>query len=107
MLKVGLTGGLASGKTYVANLLEELGCHVIHADRLGHEGCRTFFAADRFARQLRIDLVGSPAMTLDFHEQSPPCAGNPKVWAAQQVSAQNGLICIPIAIFQCRNPIGW
>ncbi len=37
MLKVGLTGGLASGKTYVAQLLEQLGCHVIHADRLGHE----------------------------------------------------------------------
>ena len=37
MLKVGLTGGLATGKTYVAALLEKLGCHVIHADRLGHE----------------------------------------------------------------------
>ena len=37
MLKVGLTGGLASGKTHVARLLEGLGCHVIHADRLGHE----------------------------------------------------------------------
>ena len=37
MLKVGLTGGLASGKTHVARLLEDLGCRVIHADRLGHE----------------------------------------------------------------------
>jgi dephospho-CoA kinase len=37
MLKVGLTGGLASGKTYVAALLENHGCHVIYADRLGHE----------------------------------------------------------------------
>jgi dephospho-CoA kinase len=37
MLKVGLTGGLASGKTHVAKLLENHGCHVIHADRLGHE----------------------------------------------------------------------
>ena len=37
MLKVGLTGGLATGKTYVAGLLEKLGCYVIHADRLGHE----------------------------------------------------------------------
>ena len=37
MLKVGLTGGLATGKTYVASLLEKLGCYVIHADRLGHE----------------------------------------------------------------------
>ncbi|MBV8570369.1 MAG: dephospho-CoA kinase [Acidobacteriaceae bacterium] len=36
MIKVGLTGGYASGKTYVAGELENLGCHVIHADRLGH-----------------------------------------------------------------------
>ncbi len=36
MMKVGLTGGYASGKTFVAAQLEGLGCHVIHADRLGH-----------------------------------------------------------------------
>jgi dephospho-CoA kinase len=40
MLKVGLTGGLASGKTFVAGQLAELGCHVIQADRLGHEVLR-------------------------------------------------------------------
>jgi dephospho-CoA kinase len=37
MLRVGLTGGLASGKSFVGRVLEELGCHLIHADRLGHE----------------------------------------------------------------------
>jgi dephospho-CoA kinase len=37
MLKVGLTGGLASGKSFVARALAELGCHVIEADQLGHE----------------------------------------------------------------------
>ena len=37
MLKVGLTGGLASGKTFVAGVLEGLGCHVAYADRMGHE----------------------------------------------------------------------
>ncbi len=37
MLKVGLTGGLGCGKTFVAEELERLGCHVIHADLLGHE----------------------------------------------------------------------
>ena len=40
MLKVGLTGGLASGKTFVAGKFEELGCAVISADRLGHEALR-------------------------------------------------------------------
>jgi dephospho-CoA kinase len=37
MLKVGLTGGLASGKSFVGVALEELGCKLIEADQLGHE----------------------------------------------------------------------
>lgn len=36
MLKAGLTGGYATGKTFVASELERLGCHVLYADRLGH-----------------------------------------------------------------------
>ena len=37
MLRVGLTGGLASGKSFVAEQLAKLGCFVIHADKLGHD----------------------------------------------------------------------
>lgn len=37
VLKVGLTGGLACGKSFVADALAKLGCHVLEADRLGHE----------------------------------------------------------------------
>jgi len=37
MLKVGLTGGLASGKTFVGEELARLGCLLIQADELGHE----------------------------------------------------------------------
>lgn len=37
MLRVGLTGGLASGKSFVAEQLARLGCFVIHADKLGHD----------------------------------------------------------------------
>lgn len=36
MIKVGLTGGYASGKSFVAAEFERLGCRVIYADRLGH-----------------------------------------------------------------------
>ncbi len=36
MLKVGLTGGYASGKSFVAAQLESLGCRLIYADKLGH-----------------------------------------------------------------------
>jgi dephospho-CoA kinase len=37
MLKVGLTGGLASGKSYVGRALVDLGCHLIRADEIGHQ----------------------------------------------------------------------
>jgi dephospho-CoA kinase len=35
-LTVGLTGGLACGKSFVGKTLEGLGAHLIHADELGH-----------------------------------------------------------------------
>jgi dephospho-CoA kinase len=37
MLQIGLTGGLASGKSFVGHALAELGCHLIDADELGHQ----------------------------------------------------------------------
>jgi dephospho-CoA kinase len=37
MLKVGLTGGIASGKSTVAAMLRERGCPVLEMDPIGHE----------------------------------------------------------------------
>ena len=37
MLRVGLTGGLASGKSFVGETLAGLGCLLIKADELGHQ----------------------------------------------------------------------
>jgi len=37
MLRVGLTGGIASGKSTVAAMLRDLDCPVLAADALGHE----------------------------------------------------------------------
>ncbi len=36
MLRVGLTGGLATGKSFVGRTLADLGCYWISADELGH-----------------------------------------------------------------------
>jgi dephospho-CoA kinase len=36
MIRAGLTGGLASGKSFVGSILEGFGCHLIRADDLGH-----------------------------------------------------------------------
>jgi dephospho-CoA kinase len=37
MLRVGLTGGLACGKSFVGEALQEMGCLLIQADELGHQ----------------------------------------------------------------------
>ena len=37
MLRVGLTGGIASGKSTVARIFQELGAHVLDADRIARE----------------------------------------------------------------------
>lgn len=57
MLRVGLTGGLGSGKSTVAGYLRALGAHVIEADELGRalmEPGQPVFAAivERFGREV-------------------------------------------------------
>jgi dephospho-CoA kinase len=37
MLRVGLTGGIASGKSVVGHMFADLGCHLTDADRIVHE----------------------------------------------------------------------
>jgi dephospho-CoA kinase len=37
MLKVGLTGGIASGKSVVGEMFVALGAHLVQADRIAHE----------------------------------------------------------------------
>ncbi|MCS6805649.1 MAG: dephospho-CoA kinase [Acidobacteriota bacterium] len=37
MLKVGLTGGIATGKSHVLSLFKALGCHVIDADQIARQ----------------------------------------------------------------------
>jgi dephospho-CoA kinase len=51
MLRVGLTGGLATGKSHVGRALADLGCHLISADRLGHEALEP--AGEAFAPVLK------------------------------------------------------
>jgi dephospho-CoA kinase len=60
MLRVGLTGGLASGKSFVGRTLAELGCTLIQADLLGHQalargGCAYDAVVKEFGRDI-LDL---------------------------------------------------
>ncbi len=60
-MKVGLTGGLASGKTFVGEELVRLGCHLIRADELGHEA----LAQDGAAFNSVVAEFGSGILTPD------------------------------------------
>lgn len=60
MLRVGITGSIAVGKSYVTSVFEELGCHVLDADQTAREvvepgaaGLRA--VAESFGRQVLND----------------------------------------------------
>jgi len=60
MLKVGLTGGIASGKSTVALMLRDLDCPVLAADALGHELLETGQTAyAEVVREFGIDILNS------------------------------------------------
>lgn len=65
MLRVGLTGGIGCGKSTVAAMMGELGCHVLNADKMAHaliargkpayQEIRRQFSADVLAPDGSID----------------------------------------------------
>lgn len=61
MIKVGLTGGYATGKSFVAEAFGRLGCHVIFADKLGHE----VLLPDGEAYALVVELFGKRILNQD------------------------------------------
>jgi dephospho-CoA kinase len=59
MKRIGITGGIASGKSAVAGMLREMGFHVIDADRVGHEVIEPGKPAyDEIVREFGAGLVG-------------------------------------------------
>jgi dephospho-CoA kinase len=65
MLKVGLTGGYATGKSFVAKHLETLGCHIIYADSLGHQALSPTGEAYRQTLALFGSAVLNPDLTIN------------------------------------------
>lgn len=55
MLKIGLTGGIGSGKSTVAELFSELGVSVIDADQISHQLTRSGSESFKAIRQLLGD----------------------------------------------------
>jgi dephospho-CoA kinase len=61
MLKVGLTGGYATGKSFVAETLVRLGCKLIYADELGHR----VLLPDGEAHAPTVQAFGRDILTAD------------------------------------------
>jgi len=60
MLRLGLTGGIASGKSAVAALLREFGFPVLDADALAHKLIEPGQAAyDEVAREFGLSIIGT------------------------------------------------
>ena len=60
MLRLGLTGSIASGKSTVAGTLRELGFHVLDADRLSHQLMEPGKQAhDEIVREFGKDILDS------------------------------------------------
>lgn len=91
MLRVGLTGGLASGKTFVGEELRRLGCHLIQADRLGHE----VLAPEGEAHAAVVEFFGTGILDaegrIDRKKLAAEVFSNP-----QQLAVLNGLVHPPV-----------
>ena len=89
MLLVGLTGGLATGKSHVGHELEQMGCLLVEADKLGHQvllpGAEAYQAAiDEFGpsildpdgtinrRRLATEVFGRPDRLQKLSEMVHP-----------------------------------
>ncbi|MGB6484246.1 MAG: dephospho-CoA kinase [Candidatus Acidiferrales bacterium] len=91
MLTVGLTGGIASGKSIVARMLQEMGCHVIEADLVAHEYLKP---SNPIAREIIAefgpDILG-PTGAIDRAKLGEIVFGNP-----QKLARLNALTHPPV-----------
>jgi len=109
MLKVGLTGGLACGKSFVGEALESFGCLLIQADELGH----AVLARGGEAYAVVVEKFGVDILGPDGEIERPALAA--KVFGAPERLAElNAMVHPPvveretqlIAEFAAREPHG-
>ena len=77
MFTIGLTGGIASGKSTAARHLGELGAHVIDADRLGHRAYEPDTAAFKQVVEVFGDAVVADDGTINRRALGSKVFGQP------------------------------
>jgi len=109
MLKVGLTGGLACGKSFVGQALAGMGCLLVQADELGHEALlRGGAAYDGVVAEFGREIL-NPAGEIDRKALAAQVFGAP-----ERLARLNAMVHPPvlrreeelIAEFARREPDG-
>ena len=109
MLRVGLTGGLASGKSFVGRTFEELGCRLIRNDDVGHEVLKQGGEAyDDVVREFGPDIL-EPGGAIDRRKLAGIVFHDP-----ERLAKLNALVHPPVrertrqllAAYQAAHPDG-
>lgn len=83
MLKVGLTGGIAAGKTAVGDMLTEMGAHVVRADEIAHALLRPGESVyEQVVRQFGAGIL-NPDKTVNRTKLAELAFGNGSVKSAR------------------------
>ena len=91
MLTIGLTGGIASGKSIVARMLQEQGCHIIEADLVAHEFLKPSNpVAQRVVAEFGPEILG-PGGAIDRAKLGEMVFGDP-----QKLARLNALTHPPV-----------
>ncbi|MBS1789550.1 MAG: dephospho-CoA kinase [Acidobacteria bacterium] len=95
MLKVGLTGGIATGKSFVLSVLAELGCDVLDSDRTAREVVEpgqpafveivAYFGSDVIAEDGKLDRakLGAIVFTDPVKRDKLNSIVHPRIYEAQ------------------------
>lgn len=92
MLKVGLTGGIASGKSAVGEMFVALGAHLIEADRIAHELMQPGQAVyDEVVRSFGAGIL-NPDGSVNRALLAEAAFGSPQVGSSGRVSELNRIV---------------
>lgn len=92
MLKVGLTGGIASGKSVVGELFVTLGVHLIQADQIAHELMQTGQAVyDEVVRHFGRAIL-NPDGSINRPGLAEAAFGHPEQSGSSRVAELNQIV---------------
>jgi dephospho-CoA kinase len=92
MIKVGLTGGIASGKSVVAEMFARLGAHLVYADRIAHELMQPGQAIHNAVVQKFGSEILNPDGTVNRPKLAEVAFGSPERGTPSRVEELNHIV---------------